>query len=192
MKNAKKVLLLVLCAVLLVGASVAGTVAYLTSTDTVTNTFTVGKVEITLEEYGINADGSIDKTTTHEELDDILLVPGRTIYKNPFITVGDESEECWLFVKIENGLEGAGEIKMADGWTEVAGHDGYYQYETKATKDSDPINVFTAFECDNTLSTDDIAAYEDKQIIVTAYAVQAEGIEQTAAWDALATHYTLN
>ena len=42
MKNAKKVLLLVLCAVLLVGASVAGTVAYLTATDSVENTFTVG------------------------------------------------------------------------------------------------------------------------------------------------------
>lgn len=192
MKNAKKVLLLVLCAVLLVGASVAGTVAYLTSTDTVTNTFTVGKVEITLEEYGINADGSIDKTTTHEELDDILLVPGRTIYKNPFITVGDESEECWLFVKIENGLKGAGEIKMADVWTAVADHDGYYMYIAKATAADGPIDVFTAFECSKEISATEIAAYEDKQIIVTAYAVQAEGIDKADAWTALDLHYELN
>lgn len=191
MKNTKKVLLLVLCAVLLVGASVAGTVAYLTSTDTVTNTFTVGKVEITLEEYGINADGSIDKTTTHEELDEILLVPGRKIEKNPFITVDAESEACWLFVKIENGLEGAGEIKMADGWTAVDGKNGYYMYNDKATAESDPIDVFTAFECSKEISSTDIAAYEGKQIIVTAYAVQAESVDKADAWTALDQHYDL-
>ena len=49
MKKAKKVLLLALCAVLLVGATIAGTVAYLTSTTTeVKNTFTAGKVQILL------------------------------------------------------------------------------------------------------------------------------------------------
>ena len=41
MKTRSKALLLTLCAVLLVAASVLGTMAYLTSTDEVTNTFTV-------------------------------------------------------------------------------------------------------------------------------------------------------
>ena len=54
MTTTKRVLLLVLCAALLVGASVAGTVAYLTSQDATTNTFTVGKVEITLQEYEVD------------------------------------------------------------------------------------------------------------------------------------------
>ena len=54
MKNAKKVLLLALCAILLVGATIAGTVAYLTSQKTDTYTFTVGKVSITLTEDKIN------------------------------------------------------------------------------------------------------------------------------------------
>lgn len=44
MKTRSKALLLTLCAVLLVAASVLGTMAYLTSTDEVTNTFTVGQV----------------------------------------------------------------------------------------------------------------------------------------------------
>ena len=43
-KKAKKVVALLLCAVLLVVGSVTGTMAYLTANDTVTNTFTVGKV----------------------------------------------------------------------------------------------------------------------------------------------------
>ena len=40
MKKTKKALLLSLCAVMLVTASVLGTMAYLTSTDEVVNTFT--------------------------------------------------------------------------------------------------------------------------------------------------------
>lgn len=45
MKTKSKALLLTLCAVLLVAASVLGTMAYLTSTDTVTNTFTIGQFD---------------------------------------------------------------------------------------------------------------------------------------------------
>ncbi len=58
MKKKTKALMLVLCAVLLVTASVLGTMAYLTSTDQVVNTFTVGKVAITLDEAKVNADGT--------------------------------------------------------------------------------------------------------------------------------------
>ena len=192
MKNAKKVLLLVLCAVLLVGASVAGTVAYLTSEDTVTNTFTVGKVIISLDEYVINDDGTADETQTTKEQEEILLVPGRTIEKHAFITVDPDSEDCWLFVKIENGLEAAGDLLITADWTAVGGHDGYYMYNDKATAESDTIDVFTAFECSKEISATDIAAYEDKQIIVTAYAVQAEGIDKADAWTALDLHYELN
>ena len=49
MKNGKKALLLAACAVLLVVATIFGTVAYLTDKDTVNNTFTVGKVDIKLD-----------------------------------------------------------------------------------------------------------------------------------------------
>ena len=58
MKKKTKALMLVLCAVLLVTASVLGTMAYLTSTEKVVNTFTVGKVAITLDEAKVNADGT--------------------------------------------------------------------------------------------------------------------------------------
>ena len=50
MKTTKKVLALVLRAVLLVSATVAGTVAWLTAKDEVKNTFAVGEVNIDLRE----------------------------------------------------------------------------------------------------------------------------------------------
>lgn len=95
MKNAKKVLLLVLCAVLLVGASVAGTVAYLTSQDFVTNTFTVGNVHITLDETDVDVNGVKDGAT-RVKTNDYHLMPGHTYTKDPTVTVLANSEECYV------------------------------------------------------------------------------------------------
>ena len=63
MKTARKAILLVLCVILLVVASVMGTLAYLTDTEAVTNTFTVGKVGITLDETDVDETGIKDGDT---------------------------------------------------------------------------------------------------------------------------------
>ena len=57
MKTAKKAMLLTVCALVLVAATVMGTLAYLTSTDEVKNTFTVGKVAITMDEAKVDEKG---------------------------------------------------------------------------------------------------------------------------------------
>ena len=66
-----KVLGLSLCAVLLIAASVLGTLAYLTAQDTVTNTFTVGQVDITLDETKVTPDGV--PVTGADRVKEILL-----------------------------------------------------------------------------------------------------------------------
>lgn len=101
MKKMKKALLLVLCAVLLIGATVAGTMAYLTSQDTVVNTFTVGNVAIELHETGED-----DFTLNGKEvvgLKDLHLVPGRTVDKDPTVTVKANSEPCYVRMKVTVG-----------------------------------------------------------------------------------------
>ena len=192
MKNAKKVLLLALCAILLVGATIAGTVAYLTSQKTVTNTFTVGKVSITLTEDKINVQTG-EKLTgseagTTDNLQNIELVPGREIEKNPVITVSNDSEECYLFVKIENGLTSAGTINGMEDWVLVdttlnTDTVKYYRYETTANA-GDEIDVFTSFTC-NTTITEYAAALDGATIVITAYAIQAENLNPDSAFAAL-------
>lgn len=196
MKTMKKALLLALCAVLLVAASVAGTLAYLTAQDSVTNTFTVGKVEIELKEYDMDVETGkkLENATAAnavKELTDLKLVPGRVIEKNPFITVGEESEPCWLFVKIENGLDGNVTLGGMDGWNAVDGKSGYYMYNDKVAANA-VVNVFTSVTVKPELGNAEINELEDKTISVTAYAVQAEGVEKQDAWGALDTHYELN
>ena len=82
-----KALLVVACALLLVAASVFGTMAYLTSTDTVTNTFTVGKVNIKLDEAKANPDGSLVRGAARVKANEYKLLPGHTYNKDPMVTV---------------------------------------------------------------------------------------------------------
>lgn len=82
----KKITLTVICAVLSCVCLIGTTFAWLTDkTGTVTNTFTVGNVDIDLTE----TTGSTYK-----------MVPGAEINKDPKVTVAGGSEACWLFVKI--------------------------------------------------------------------------------------------
>lgn len=95
MKTKSKALLLTLCAVLLVAASVLGTMAYLTSTDTVTNTFTVGKVEIKLDETDVT-----NLTGPRVQANSYKLMPGTTYTKDPTVTVKAGSEESYVRMKV--------------------------------------------------------------------------------------------
>lgn len=87
--------------------AVAATLAYLTSTpDPVTNTFTVGNVDITLDESPVDPYGSEIPGATPTTENDYMLIPGNTYVKDPTIHVAQGSEPCYLFVKVVNGLEG--------------------------------------------------------------------------------------
>lgn len=100
MKTKSKALLLTLCAVLLVAASVLGTMAYLTSTDTVTNTFTVGKVEIKLDEAKVTADGIPVEGAARVTENSYKLMPGNTYTKDPTVTVKAGSEASYVRMKV--------------------------------------------------------------------------------------------
>lgn len=100
MKTKSKALLLTLCAVLLVAASVLGTMAYLTSTDTVTNTFTVGKVEIKLDEAKVTADGIPVESAARVTANSYKLMPGTTYTKDPTVTVLKGSEDSYVRMKV--------------------------------------------------------------------------------------------
>ena len=104
MKKKTKALMLVLCAVLLVTASVLGTMAYLTSTDQVVNTFTVGKVAITLDEAQVDPDGTPVAGAARVKGNAYHLLPGHTYTKDPTVHVQANSENSFIFVKVENGI----------------------------------------------------------------------------------------
>lgn len=124
MKTTKKALLAVVCAAALVFGSVFATYAYLTDkTDVVTNTFTVGNVGITLTE------------TTGEEY---KMVPGVAIDKDPIVTVEKGSEDCWVFLKVDE-VNNANEFLWyaidSNNWTKLEGNIYYTKYKNREDVD---------------------------------------------------------
>lgn len=100
MKTKSKALLLTLCAVLLIAASVLGTMAYLTSSAEVKNTFTVGKVEIKLDEAKVTADGIPVEGADRVTANSYKLMPGTTYTKDPTVTVLKGSEDSYVRMKV--------------------------------------------------------------------------------------------
>lgn len=95
-KNLKKLLLTVCCAALLVCVSIGATVAYLTSQDKVENTFTVGSVNITLDEAKVNENGKKVEPEERVKSNSYKLMPGHEYSKDPTVTVKAGSEESYV------------------------------------------------------------------------------------------------
>ena len=189
----KKKLMTVLALVLVIALSVAGTYAYLTSQDSVKNTFTVGKVAITMDEAAVNEYGvAID--APRRAANEYKLVPGHEYTKDPTVHFQAKSEASYLFVKVENGIsaiEAADNNTIADqikvnGWSALDGVANVYYKQVDANTGADAIDypVFASFKIADNANT---AAYGTAQIVVTAYAIQADGMTSaTDAWTKLA------
>jgi len=208
-RRLRKFLLVACCTLTLVAVSVGATLAYLTDTEAVTNVFTVGNVDITLDEALVDANGDeITGDGANRVLQNTYhLVPGESYDKDPTIHVKANSENCWIFVKVENGIqdiEAAGTTTIAaqmaaKGWHQLMNgkepvKNVYYQSHTQQDTDKDYI-VFESFTLDgdklrNGTGTDTdavkyIGNYANATITVTAYAVQQAGFENPyGAWDA--------
>ena len=109
----KKKLLIALCSILAVAAivtgSVLGTIAYQTSSAAVSNVFTVGNIQIVMDETKVNPDGTIDTTTTKRvDTNTYHLVPSTKYLKDPQIRVNEGSENSFLFVLVRNDLVNIG------------------------------------------------------------------------------------
>lgn len=175
-----------LALVLVIGCVAGGTVAWLVATsDTVTNTFTYGNIDIALAET----------TGTNYK-----IIPGTNIEKNPKVTVKGGSEACWLFVKVEeSGTFVADKVTYAidKDWTALEGEKGvYYRKVAAVTADTD----FSVLEGNkitvkDTLTKGDIKdiAATNPTLTFTAYAVQQENIPDAAtAWKAANPTTTTN
>lgn len=108
--------------------AVTGTIAWLTSVSSeVKNTFTVGKVQIELDEEDIDEDKVNDtlEGANHAGRDlanDYHLIPGATFEKDPIVWVKSDSDKAYVFLKVTNGLTGAEAADVADADPETEGN----------------------------------------------------------------------
>ena len=208
MKNKKKLLTLIVSTSLITGCILGGTLAWLTDkTNPITNTFTIGNVDIDLKE---------------ETGETYKMIPGVVLPKDPTVIVEAGSEACWLFVKVEESeiiipADSASETPMPKAytfsdfitydvkseWTELSAENGVYYRSVESLADATEdikypvIGYYDAEEnwiensvLVNTTVTkemmDDLFSIGEEnypKLTFTAYAVQQAGIETPeVAW----------
>ena len=174
-------LTLVLCGI------IGGTVAWLIAdTDPVINTFTYGDINIDLKETDTDKDGDGNPNTNNYP-----MIPGNPITKDPVVTFKANSENAWLFVKLEKSanFDDFMTYEIAEGWIALDGVNGvYYREVTKADADVDytvikdnTVNVKGEVTKEMLNALDANGASDYPTLTVTAYAVQRDRNITTAA-----------
>lgn len=217
MKTKRKALLLTFCAVLLVVASVLGTIAYLTANDKVTNTFTVGQVAINLDEAKVTEAGKAVTPAERVKENRYKLLPGHTYTKDPTVTVLKGSESSYIkmtvtfnkateldaifapngadLTSIFNGYDAANWIAKGntkDATANTRTYEFWYKDAVGAPNGNVALDaLFESITVPSTINNDQLKAIAGMKITVNAYAIQADGFDTAEkAWAAFSESTT--
>ena len=207
--NKKKTVLA--AAILLFMFVIGGAIAYFTDTDQKTNTFTIGSVDITLTEDGWDALPDTNDNDIPDAAEDMM--PGESVTKDPLINNVSTKNDAYVFAKVEipcttivapaTTSEELFTYTTNAGWTELstaavactsggtATHVYYYgtngtlttlakASSTTPTSTSNPL--FSTISLRSTLKGNEGLTGE-KQVVVTGYGIQTEGLTSTAPAD---------
>ena len=196
----KKRTLALLCAVtMVIGIAVGGSLAWLVSKpDSVTNTFTTSDVDITLTE----PEG---KKNNYE----FQMVPGKTITKDPKVTVTAGSLDSYIFVEItksKNYDEFLDGYTVTNDWKAVPDTDNVYYREYTSSDSSVDYQILAnnqvKVSADVTKADMDSLTRRDQYptLTFTAYAIQKDYLtgedgtsiagDISAIWDLAKTETT--
>lgn len=154
MKAKTRNILTVCLALALMASAILGTIAYMTASDSKTNSFTVGKFDKPTTDpddpdrtLNPELDGYIlEKSWNPDE--DHKLVPGGEIAKDPQIGIGKGSEDAYVYAFVENNMVYSGEsgdatvirdgsvyFQLKEGWEFVEVEDiDYKELEVNGVK----------------------------------------------------------
>lgn len=171
-KKSKKIIAIIVAAFAII--ITGGVIAYLTDTDTATNTFTIGAVSIDLTEDNWNATNAQN------------VVPGQVINKDPAIE-NTGSNSAYVYLKIEEPVVelaagGNGPLltyTANTGWTQLSTNTSgatkttVYYYNNALAAGATTSKLFNNV----TVSEFDQATVNgSKNMVVTAYAIQSNDL----------------
>lgn len=181
-----KIIVTLLAVVLLIGGTIGGTLAWLTDdSGPVTNTFTVGNIDIELKEHEL-VNGELGGEVV-ESNNSYKVLPGATQPKDPFVTVKKGSEKCYVYVLVTNDLViGTDPVAVCDiyaNWEQIGKKENSILYRHNAIVDaseSDQIlQVFSKVTYNGEKITEDnIGDLAGKTIVIKSYAHQADNLTE--------------
>lgn len=206
----KRTIALLMAVVMLFGVAVGGTVAWLTAkSSTVTNTFTVGDINIVLDEADVNitegnkviykefvkGNVAVDNLADADRVqgNEYELIPGAEYFKDPKVTVLAGSEPCYVYVKVTETNNDADTIVFGidtENWTLVSGYTDLYRYNTKLDAASEAKQTVSVIKNSQISISEALTkevmhpttgTYAKPQLDFIAAAVQSENIEASVA-----------
>ena len=204
-KEKRKSVLLILLMLLIGFAMVSGTVAWLTKTDKITNSFTIGTfeepstspVDPTLT---VDLDGNLYEPSWNAN-EEHKLLPGVSFEKDPYVGIGKGSEDAVVYVYVQNNFSNKVYFTINQGWEAVDGEttsgyatgtytSGLFKY-TAGLSGAASADVWTQTPLFSTVSADDSSDIADftvsdgknNEIVVSSFIHQAKDDEGNAISD---------
>ena len=178
----KKVTAIALAVCILAVAVIGATMAYFTDTDSKTNTFTFGKVDIDLTEDSTDANGAVKGViSTGGGITYPGVLPGLVYSKIPTVTVKNDSLPAYVAITATvptiynwGGLFN-NKIDSAFDWEKktVGANTVYYFYAKDPVQPGKSVTPFTEVKINPALTQDGVS--KAFNVIVNAYAIQTEG-----------------
>lgn len=199
--------------------SIGITLAFLTDAEETKNTFTIGKVDISLYETAVDENGTPIKNADPVIENDYHLLPGKSYVKDPTITVKEGSDDSYVRMLVtlnkyeelisvfgtdfapENYVTGYDKDKWVYTNQKVNTEENtityefrYYKvvngYDGTTKKDNVLEPLFTTLNVPNTLDAKDFEKIEGLEISIIGHAIQVSGLETAdIAWDAFTKQY---
>lgn len=196
----KKKKIIIAAAVLLAVFLIGGVIAYFTDTDSATNTFTVGKVEIEVVETNWNALPDTDEDGIPDEAENMM--PGESVTKDPKIHNKSTTNEAYVFAKIESPCTtGTTALELFD-YTNTPGVNSGWELMTNGTCTNGKITRIYSYSTSGTMTalaangntptlfnsltlntnvTGDLPS--ETNVVITGYAIQKDGLTATSPSD---------
>ena len=197
MKNKKRIMILALSMIAVFAAAI--TFAYFTDqTDEVKNTFTMGNVEILLDEAPVVPTVGPSGTTwaANNAVPRVLsntytgIYPGAILPKDPTVK-NTGTNPAYVRVKVTVNNFGS-DVNPSDLWLPIgsgwvldavksSGNVFYYNYTDILQSGASSSAVFTKVEIPTTFTSANMAAIGNFNILVEAHAIQAQGFANVTA-----------
>lgn len=189
----KKVTAIALAVCILAVAVIGATMAYFTDTDSKTNTFTFGKVDIDLTEKSIEDKEKGVKAGTVGTDGGITypgVLPGLVYSKVPTVTVKRESLDAWVIITATvptvynwDGLfnDSIDTANFTKDKKIVGENTVYYFYANAAVTAGSSVTPFTEVKINPALTQNDVKNLPTFNVVVNAYGIQKDGFDDAKA-----------
>lgn len=187
----KKVTAIALAVCILAVAVIGATMAYFTDTDSKTNTFTFGKVDIDLTEDSTDANGAVKGViSTGGGITYPGVLPGLVYSKVPTVTVKRDSLDAWVIITATvptvydwDGL--FNDSIDTENFTKdrkiVGENTVYYFYAKNPVNPNGSVTPFTEVKINPALTQNDVKNLPTFNVVVNAYGIQKDDFDDAKA-----------